>query len=86
MSLGCPKNLTDTEVMIKLITDAGYSITTDETKADIIVVNTCAFIESAKRESIDTILDLSLLKENKCASRDNSSRMHGRTLSRRIVP
>ena len=65
VSLGCPKNLTDTEVMIKLITDAGYSITTDETKADIIVVNTCAFIESAKRESIDTILDLSLLKENK---------------------
>ncbi|HPU17575.1 MAG TPA: 30S ribosomal protein S12 methylthiotransferase RimO, partial [Bacillota bacterium] len=65
VSLGCSKNLADTEVMIKLITDAGYSITTDETKADIVVVNTCAFIDSAKRESIDTILDLALLKENK---------------------
>lgn len=65
ISLGCPKNLTDTEVMLHELLDAGYEITPDETEADIVVVNTCAFIESAKRESIDSILDVAWLKENK---------------------
>ena len=64
VSLGCSKNLTDTEVMLKKLSDAGYGIVPDETKADIIVVNTCGFIESAKQESIDSILDVAWLKQN----------------------
>lgn len=65
ISLGCPKNRCDTEVMLKELVDAGYEITPEETEADIIVINTCAFIESAKRESIDNILDIAWLKTNK---------------------
>lgn len=64
VSLGCPKNLLDTEVMLGELAAAGYEITPEETDADIIVVNTCAFIESAKKESIDNILDIAWLKEN----------------------
>lgn len=64
VSLGCSKNLMDTEVMLKLLSDAGYEITPEETEADIVIVNTCAFIESAKRESIDAILDIAWLKTN----------------------
>ena len=67
VSLGCSKNLVDTEVMLRHLHDRGYEITPDEAEAEIIVVNTCGFIESAKKESIDNILDLASLKENgKC--------------------
>ena len=62
VSLGCSKNLVDTEVMLKRLADAGYTITPDETEADIIVVNTCGFIQSAKEEAIDNILDVAWLK------------------------
>ena len=65
VSLGCPKNQLDTEVMLHELLEAGYEITPDETEADIIVINTCAFIESAKKEAIDNILDIAWLKENK---------------------
>lgn len=65
ISLGCSKNQVDTEVMLKTLSDAGYTIVSDETEADIVVVNTCGFIESAKRESIDNILDVAWLKEHK---------------------
>lgn len=64
VSLGCPKNLLDTEVMLGELSQAGYEITPEESEADIIVINTCAFIESAKKESIDNILDIAWLKEN----------------------
>ncbi len=64
VSLGCPKNLLDTEVMLGELDAAGYQITPEETEADIIVINTCAFIESAKKESIDNILDIAWLKEH----------------------
>ena len=67
VSLGCSKNLVDTEVMLKKLYDAGFEITPDETEAEIVVVNTCGFIESAKQESIDNILDIAWLKEHgKC--------------------
>ena len=67
ISLGCSKNLVDTEVMLRTLHDAGFELTPDESEAEIIVVNTCGFIESAKQESIDNILDVSALKENgKC--------------------
>ncbi len=64
VSLGCPKNRCDTEVMLKELLDAGFEITPEETEADIVVINTCAFIESAKKESIDNILDIAYLKEH----------------------
>ena len=64
VSLGCPKNQLDTEVMLREVLDAGYEITPEETEADIIIINTCAFTESAKQESIDTILDAAWLKKN----------------------
>ena len=58
VSLGCPKNLVDAEVMLGFLDRNGYEVTTDEKEADIIIVNTCSFIKEAKQESIDTILDL----------------------------
>ena len=63
VSLGCSKNLVDTEVMLRKLHDAGFELTPDEAEAEIIVINTCGFIESAKQESIDNILDLARLKE-----------------------
>ncbi len=65
VSLGCPKNLCDTEIMLRHLVDEGYEITPEETEADVVVVNTCAFIESAKKESIDNIIDLGWLKKHK---------------------
>lgn len=65
VSLGCSKNLVDTEVMLHALHEAGYELTPDETEADIIVVNTCGFIESAKQESIDSILDVAWLKKHR---------------------
>jgi ribosomal protein S12 methylthiotransferase len=58
VSLGCPKNLVDSEVMLGLARDAGHELTHDAAAADVLVVNTCAFIDSAKQESIDTILEM----------------------------
>ena len=58
ISLGCPKNLVDGEVMLGLASQAGHEITPDPASADVIVVNTCAFIDRAKEESIDTILEM----------------------------
>lgn len=65
VSLGCSKNQCDTEVMLHHLMEAGYEITPEETEADVVIVNTCAFIESAKKESIENILDIAWLKENK---------------------
>jgi len=58
VSLGCPKNLVDSEVMLGLAQQAGHELTRDATQADVLVVNTCAFIDSAKQESIETILEM----------------------------
>ena len=64
VSLGCSKNLTDTEVMLYKLNAAGYEITPDAEEAEVIVLNTCGFIESAKTESIENIIDLASLKES----------------------
>src|SRR3982750_4698981 len=67
VSLGCPKNLVDSEVMMGQLKQSGYEITTDAAEADTIVVNTCGFIDSAKKESIDAILEAARMKaEGKC--------------------
>jgi len=67
ISLGCDKNLVDSEVMLGLLRDKGYTLINDETEADVIVVNTCGFIQDAKEESIGTIIEMGQYKENgKC--------------------
>ena len=62
VSLGCPKNLVDSEVMLGMAEKDGHEITADASQADVLVVNTCAFIDRAKQESIDTILEMAELK------------------------
>jgi len=64
VSLGCDKNLVDSEMMIGMLSEQGYSFTDDETQADIIVVNTCCFIGDAKEESINTLLEMAELKKS----------------------
>lgn len=63
ISLGCDKNLVDSEVMLGMLTSNGYELTDDETQADVIVINTCCFIHDAKEESINTILEMAQYKE-----------------------
>ena len=62
VSLGCDKNLVDSEMMLGMLQEKGYTFTDDETEADIIVVNTCCFIQDAKEESINTLLEMGELK------------------------
>lgn len=69
VSLGCPKNLVDSEVMMGQLKSAGYEITTDAAEAETVVVNTCGFIESAKQESIEAILEATSLKNEGKARR-----------------
>lgn len=64
VSLGCDKNLVDSEMMIGMLAKSGHTITDDEKEADVVVVNTCCFILDAKQESIDTILQMAELKKN----------------------
>src|ERR1051325_2678719 len=69
ISLGCPKNLVDSEVMMGQLKANGYELTADATEADTIVVNTCGFIDSAKQESVDSILEAARLKSEGKARR-----------------
>ncbi len=69
VSLGCPKNLVDSEVMMGTLAKAGYEITNNAGEADTVVVNTCGFIESAKQESVDAILEATRLKTEGNAKR-----------------
>jgi ribosomal protein S12 methylthiotransferase len=64
ISLGCPKNLVDSEVMLGLAQQAGHQLTRNAAEADVLVVNTCAFIDAAKRESIDAILEMAQHKKD----------------------
>ncbi len=63
VSLGCPKNLVDSEVMMGLSQEGGHTLTTDPSEADVLIVNTCAFIDKAKEESVNTILELAEFKK-----------------------
>ncbi len=63
ISLGCDKNLADSEEMLGLLTAGGHEITDDETQADAIVINTCCFIKDAKEESVETILEMAEYKK-----------------------
>ena len=64
ISLGCDKNLVDSEMMLGILADKGYTLTDDEDEAEVIVVNTCSFILDAKTESIQTLIDYGALKQN----------------------
>lgn len=64
ISLGCDKNLVDSEKMLALLSEKGYGFTDDEAEADIVAINTCCFINDAKQESIDTILEMAELRKN----------------------
>lgn len=66
VSLGCAKNLTDTETMLGILNEKGFEITAEVSEAEIIVVNTCAFIDSAKEESINAILEMAEYKNENC--------------------
>ena len=65
VSLGCPKNLINTEVMLAKLVDHGMELVAEDIDADVVVINTCAFIESAKNEAIENILDVAWLKKNR---------------------
>jgi ribosomal protein S12 methylthiotransferase len=69
LSLGCPKNLVDGEVMLGRLQGAGYRLVADAKQADVVVVNTCAFIDRAKQESVDAILEMAQQKESGRAKR-----------------
>lgn len=69
VSLGCPKNLVDSEVMMGMLERAGFEVTPDQNAAEVLVVNTCAFIESAQQESVDAILEMARQKTNGRAKR-----------------
>ena len=62
ISLGCPKNQVDAEMMLARLAEAGFEITNNPEGADIVIVNTCGFIEDAKKEAIDNILDMVAIK------------------------
>lgn len=64
VSLGCDKNLVDTEMMLGMLQQKGFTFTDDETEADVVVVNTCCFIGDAKEESINTLLEMAELRKN----------------------
>ena len=82
VSLGCARNLVDSEVMTGKLREAGCVPVPDPEDADVIIVNTCSFIESAANESIDTILALAELKKDGACSRLDRDRMPSGALSR----
>ena len=85
VSLGCPKNLVDSEVMMGLLAASGAEITPDAEDADVIVVNTCSFIDTAKQESVNTILEMAQHKIRGPRTRTEADRrrMSGRALPQR---
>jgi ribosomal protein S12 methylthiotransferase len=66
VSLGCPKNLVDSELMLGLLKNEGFEIVNNSSEAQIIIINTCGFIESARQEAVNTIIRMALLKKDKC--------------------
>lgn len=66
ISLGCAKNRTDSEIMLGILAEKGFGIVSEPAEADVLIVNTCGFIEAAKQESIDTILEMAEYKDDKC--------------------
>ena len=85
VSLGCPKNLVDSEVMLGLAREAGHTLTHDAADADVLVVNTCAFIDSAKQESINAILEMAAAQDDRPLPAARRHRVPGGALPRRAA-
>ena len=83
ISLGCDKNLVDTEMMLGMLAEKGYQFTDDEQEAEIVVVNTCCFIGDAKEESINTLIEIGLAERNCQCQNADRSRMSGTALPER---
>lgn len=83
ISLGCDKNLADSEEMLGLLTAGGHEITDDETQADAIVINTCCFIKDAKEESVETILEMAEYKKNRKLPCSDRYRLYGTAIPER---
>lgn len=81
VSLGCDKNLVDSEKMLGLLNEAGYRVAQEESEADAIVVNTCCFIHDAKEESVETILEMAEWKEKGQTQGTYCNRMYGTAVS-----
>ena len=77
ISLGCSKNQVDAERLLAILAGDGFTICNDMTECDAVIVNTCGFIEDAKKESIDTILELSLIHISPFAARGTAGRYPG---------
>src|SRR6516225_5091047 len=69
LTLGCPKNLADSELMLGALAQSGFELTTDPDAADVLVVNTCAFIEAAKKESLDAVMQAAEIKRQAAGRR-----------------
>ena len=69
LSLGCDKNLVDSEMMLGMLEESGYIFTDDENEADVVIVNTCCFIGDAKEESVNAILEMAELKRTAASER-----------------
>ena len=80
VSLGCPKNLVDSEVMMGLLARAGAGLTPKAKDADVIVVNTCSFIESAQQESVNTILEMARAQGGRIGKEADRCRLPCRAL------
>ena len=78
VSLGCVKNRVDTELMLGILERDGFAVTADERRADVLIVNTCGFIEPAKEESIDTLLSLAHVVADRALCTSGRRREHGR--------
>ena len=80
ISLGCDKNRVDAEKMLCRLSEAGYEIVPDKEEADVLLINTCAFIEAAKREAIDAIMDAIELKKRKIIKKRGSRESFDETI------
>lgn len=80
ISLGCDKNLVDSEVMLGILADRGFEMTDTEDDADIIIINTCCFINDAKEESINTILEMAEYKKDRSVQGSDCNGLSGTAL------
>ena len=86
VSLGCPKNLVDSEVMMGQLVARGHELTSHPDQAEVLVVNTCSFIDPAKKESVDTILEMARVQKGGPRPQVDRRRLPGGALSRRHPP
>lgn len=82
VSLGCSKNQVDAEILLALMVNNGYEICADAQQCDVVIINTCGFIEDAKRESIETIFEFAAVEKSGTGQGTGGDRLSGRALPR----